>query len=67
MKLLGITSVNFDIIGQRLVRLSVSSKILEKSGSIMVHQLFIDSKKAYDSLGGKYYTAFLLSLEYRGN
>jgi hypothetical protein len=31
-----------------------------------VHQLFIDLKKAYGSVRGKYYT-IMLSLEYPGN
>jgi hypothetical protein len=31
------------------------------------HQLFIDFKKAYDSVRRKHYTTFSLSLEYPGN
>jgi hypothetical protein len=46
MKLLGITNVYFDVIGQ-LIR---SSK-WEYNGT--VHQLFIDFKKAYDSVRKK--------------
>jgi hypothetical protein len=44
-------------------------QILEKKWEFngTVHQLFIDSKKAYDQLGGKYCTTFSLSLEYPGN
>jgi hypothetical protein len=44
-------------------------QILEKKWEYngTVHQLFMDFKKAYDQLGGKYYTMFSLSLEYPGN
>jgi hypothetical protein len=52
MKLLGITSVDFDVIGQQLIRSSIPIKILEKKWEYngTVHQLFIDFKKAYDSI-----------------
>jgi hypothetical protein len=36
MKLLGITNVDFDTIGQRLIRSSISIRNWRKSGSIMV-------------------------------
>jgi hypothetical protein len=49
MKLLEITSVDFDGIG-RLIRSSISVRYWRKSGSIMVHQLFMDFKKAYDTV-----------------
>jgi hypothetical protein len=49
MKLLGITNVDFDVIGQRLIRSSISVRYWRKSGSIMV-QLCIDFKKAFDSV-----------------
>jgi hypothetical protein len=43
--------VNFDVIGQRLIRSSIC-QILEKKWEYngTVHQLFIDFKKAYDSV-----------------
>jgi hypothetical protein len=45
MKLQGITNVDFEVIGLYI------HQILEKSGSTMVvHELFIDFKKAYDSV-----------------
>jgi hypothetical protein len=52
MKLLGITDVDFNVIGKRLIRSSISVRYWRKSGSIMngtVHQLVIDFKEAYDS------------------
>jgi hypothetical protein len=45
MKLLGTTSVGFDIIRQQLIRFSISIRYWGT-----VHQLFIDFKKAYDSV-----------------
>jgi hypothetical protein len=77
VKLLGITSEDFDVIGQQLIRCSISVRYWRKSGIIMVqfnsihfnlfhpwiiihdmgqvkqflyHQVFIDFKKAYDSV-----------------
>jgi hypothetical protein len=53
VKLSGITNVDFDIIGQQLIISSVSIRYWRKSGGIMnvtVHQLFVDFKKAYDSV-----------------
>jgi hypothetical protein len=49
VKLLGITDVDFDVTGLRLIRFSMSVNYRRKSGST-VHQLFIDFKKAYDSV-----------------
>jgi hypothetical protein len=51
-ELLGIISVNFDITGQLLIIYSAFVKILEKKWEYneAVHQLFIDFKKAYDSV-----------------
>jgi hypothetical protein len=49
MKLLGTTNVDFGVIDQRLIRISVSGRYWRKNESIMV-QLFIDLKKAYDSV-----------------
>jgi hypothetical protein len=49
MKLLGTTNAAFDEIGQRLIRFSISIRYWRKSGSI-IHQLFIDFKKANDSV-----------------
>jgi hypothetical protein len=51
MKLLGITSVDFGIIDQRLIKFSISGRYWKKwecNGT--VHQLFIDFEKAYDSV-----------------
>jgi hypothetical protein len=52
MKLLGITNVDFDVIGQRLIKFSVSGRywrrIWEYNGT--VHHLFIDFRKAYYSV-----------------
>jgi hypothetical protein len=44
-------------------------QILEKKWEYndTVHQLFIDFKKAYDSVRCKYYTVFSFSLEYPGS
>jgi hypothetical protein len=60
MKLLGTTNVGFDIIGQRLIRFSISVRYWRKSASIMtVHQLFIDFKKAYDSVRREAYNILI--------
>jgi hypothetical protein len=51
MKLLGTTNVDFDVIDQRLTEFSISGTYWRKweyNGT--VHQLFIDFKKAYDSV-----------------
>jgi hypothetical protein len=51
MKLLGITNVDFDRIGQRLIRSSIYVRYWRKSGSIMVQYISsVDFKKAYDSV-----------------
>jgi hypothetical protein len=51
-KLLGTTNAAFDVIDQRLIRFSISvtywRERWEYNGT--VHQLFIDFKKAYDSV-----------------
>jgi hypothetical protein len=51
-KLLETTNGAFDVIGKRLIRFSISvrywRKKLEYNGT--VHQLFINFKKAYDSV-----------------
>jgi hypothetical protein len=57
--------VDFDVIDQKLIKFCVSGRYWRKNGT--VHQLFIDFKKAYDSVMGKYYTILSLSLEYPGN
>jgi hypothetical protein len=56
MKLLGITSVNFDVIGQQLNSFPIC-QILEKKWEYndTVHQLFIGFKKAYDSVRREVY------------
>jgi hypothetical protein len=69
MKLLGITSVDFDIIGQLLIKFSVSGRYWRKNGSIMIQYIsysWISTKPTFQ-LGGKYYTIFLFSLEHPGN
>jgi hypothetical protein len=52
MKLFGIISVSFDVTDQLLIRFSLhSSDTREKwEYSETVHQLFVDFKKAYDSV-----------------
>jgi hypothetical protein len=61
--------VDFDVIGQRLIRYSIFIRYWRKGGSIMV--LYISysyiSRKTMIQLGGKYYTIFSLSLQYLGN
>ena len=42
-----------DAIGQLLIIYSVFVKYLRKNGNTAVHQLFIDFKKAYDSVRRK--------------
>jgi hypothetical protein len=51
-KLLGITSVDFGVIDQRLIKFSVSGRYWSKirECNCTVRQLFIDLKKAYDSV-----------------
>jgi hypothetical protein len=51
MKLWGITSVDFGVTDQRLIRVSISSRYWGKIGvQCRVHQLFIDFKKAWNSV-----------------
>jgi hypothetical protein len=52
MKLLGITSVDFDAISQRLIKFSISGRYWGKKSEYngTVHQLFIAFKKAYGSV-----------------
>jgi hypothetical protein len=42
--------VGFDVTDQLLIRLLAFVRYLRKNGSVMRHQLFIDFKKAYDSV-----------------
>jgi len=52
-KLLGIINVDYDATGQLLIiRIFCNRQILEKKWeySVAVYQLFIDFKKAYDSV-----------------
>jgi hypothetical protein len=51
-KLLGMISVGFDVTGLLLIMYSEFAKILEKKWEYneAVHQLFVDFKKAYDSV-----------------
>jgi hypothetical protein len=67
IKLFGITIVGFDAIDQLLI--CCTPQILKKKWKYnrAVQQLFIDFKKAYDSVRRKYYTVFSLSFEYQGN
>jgi hypothetical protein len=51
MKLLGIISVGFDVTEQLLIRFSVFVRHWRKMGANeTVHQLFVDFKKACDSV-----------------
>jgi hypothetical protein len=51
MKLLGTISVYFDVTDQLLIRISALVRYLKKwEDNETVHQLFIDFKKAYDSV-----------------
>jgi hypothetical protein len=52
MKLLGIISVAFDVTDQLLIKLFRIPQILEQKWEYndTVHQLFVDFKKAYDSV-----------------
>jgi hypothetical protein len=51
MKLLGTISVDFDVTGQLLIRFSAFNRYWEKvEYNETVHQLFVDFKKAYDSV-----------------
>jgi hypothetical protein len=51
MKLLGIISVDFDIINQLLIRYSAFVRYWRKNGStIRLYQLFTDFKTANDSV-----------------
>jgi hypothetical protein len=69
MKFFMITNVDSGVIGQRLFRYSISVRYWRKIGNTIgtVNQLFMDFKKAYFSLRGKYYTIISLSMEYPGN
>jgi hypothetical protein len=69
MKLFGITDVDFNVIGQQLIRCSISVRCWRKSRSIMVQYInyLKISRKPMIQLGGKYYTIFSLNLEYPGN
>jgi sorting nexin-29 len=52
IKLLGTTNVGFDVIDQRLIKFSVSNRYWRKKWEYngTVYRLFIDYKKAYDSV-----------------
>jgi hypothetical protein len=65
MKLLGMTSVNFDVIDQRLIRSSVSGRYWRKERDCngTVHQLFIDFKKAYVSVRREVLYSILIEFE----
>jgi len=49
-KLLGIISIDFDATGQLLIVYTSFVKYLKKKINANVHKLFIDFKKAYDSV-----------------
>jgi hypothetical protein len=50
MKLLGITKVDLDMIDQRLIKFSISSRYWRKKWeyNCALHHVFIDFRKAYD-------------------
>jgi hypothetical protein len=51
MRLLGIIGVGFDVTDQLLIKSFAFVKYWRRNGSSMtVHQLFVDLKKAYDSV-----------------
>jgi hypothetical protein len=52
MELLEIITVGFDVTDQRLIRSFAFVRYLRKNGEYneTVHQLFVDFKKAYDSV-----------------
>jgi hypothetical protein len=56
MKLLGIISVGFDVTDQLLIRFSAFVRYWRKKWEYneTVHQLFIDFKKAYDSVSREF-------------
>jgi hypothetical protein len=64
-----ITNVDFNIIGQRPIRSSMSFRYWRKKSQYngTAHQLFIDYKKACDSVRRKVLYNITLSLEYPGN
>jgi len=47
---LGIINVDSDATGPLLIIYSAFVKYLRRNGNTMMHQLFIDFKKAYDSV-----------------
>jgi hypothetical protein len=56
LKLVGITNVDFDVIGQQVIRSSTSVRYCRKSGTNgTIYQLFIDFNKAYDTLRREVY------------
>jgi hypothetical protein len=59
MKLLGVTSLVFDEIGQQVIISFVSVRYWRKSGNVMVQQLFIDVKEAYDSVRWEVYNILI--------
>jgi hypothetical protein len=69
MKLLGITNVNFDVIGQQLIRFSIPIRCCRKSGSAMVQYIryLWTPRKPVIQFEGKHYTIFSLNLEYPRN
>jgi hypothetical protein len=56
VKLLGIISVGFDVTDQLLIRYFAFVRYWRKNET--VHQLSIDLKKAYDSVGERYCAVF---------
>jgi hypothetical protein len=64
MKLLGITNLNFGIIDQRLIKFSVTGRYRKKwecNGT--VYQLFLDFKKAYDSVRREVFHSIFIEIE----
>jgi hypothetical protein len=68
-RIIGVTNVDFDVVDERLIRISVSGRYWRKNRIIMLQCIsYLQiSRKREVQLGGKCYTVFSLSLEYPGN
>jgi hypothetical protein len=69
MKLLGIISVGFNITNQLLTRFSTFARYWRKKreNNETEHQLFIDFRKAYDSVRMEVLYNILIEFGYPGN